>query len=223
MLDREMYTEAAAARLLRVAPSTLHYWLEGGNQNNRTYRPVIRIEPKGPGAAVTWGEFVESAVLREYRQTLLVKLQELRGFIDRMRDEFSVPYPLADRRPYVGPGRKLMIDLQGRSELDPDFCLVAVVNGQTVLTAPGDEFFKRVDWSRDEPARWRPPAADELSPVRVDPLKRFGRPAVSGVSTEAIAGELEAGASAEEVARDFGLDIAAVRWAQSYELAQLAA
>jgi hypothetical protein len=29
ILEREMYTEAAAARLLRVAPSTLHWWLEG--------------------------------------------------------------------------------------------------------------------------------------------------------------------------------------------------
>jgi hypothetical protein len=28
ILDREMYPEAAAARLLRVAPSTLHWWLE---------------------------------------------------------------------------------------------------------------------------------------------------------------------------------------------------
>ena len=29
VLDREMYTEAAAARLLGVAQGTLNYWLEG--------------------------------------------------------------------------------------------------------------------------------------------------------------------------------------------------
>jgi uncharacterized protein (DUF433 family) len=61
----------------------------------------------------------------------------------------------------------------------------------------------------------RPPA----SPVRINPLVRFGRPAVAGISTEAIAGELEGGASAGEVAEDFALDIDSVRWAQSYELA----
>jgi len=44
ILDREMYTEAAAARLLRVAPSTLHWWLEGRPPR---YRPVIRVEPTG--------------------------------------------------------------------------------------------------------------------------------------------------------------------------------
>jgi uncharacterized protein (DUF433 family) len=48
-------------------------------------------------------------------------------------------------------------------------------------------------------------------------------PTVGGVSTEAMAGELEGGASVEEVAEDFGLGVAAVRWAHSYELAQQAA
>jgi uncharacterized protein (DUF433 family) len=44
-----------------------------------------------------------------------------------------------------------------------------------------------------------------------------------GVSTQAIAGELDGGASAEEAAEDFGLDTDAVRRAQSYELSQHAA
>jgi uncharacterized protein (DUF433 family) len=48
-------------------------------------------------------------------------------------------------------------------------------------------------------------------------------PAIGGIATEAIAGELDGGASVEEVADDFGLDIDAVRWAQSYELSQRAA
>jgi uncharacterized protein (DUF433 family) len=133
-----------------------------------------------------------------------------------------VPYPLADRRPYVGAGRRLLIDLQGRSHLDPDFCLVAIANGQEVLTAPGEEFFERVDWSGDEPGAWRP-HDDPASPIRINPLMRFGRPAVGGISTEAIAGELDAGASVEEVAEDFGLALDAVRWAHSFELSLQAA
>jgi len=218
ILEREMYTEAAAARLLRIAPSTLHWWLEGRPPR---YRPVIRVEPTG-SRNVTWAEFVEAGLLRSYRREHDVPLKELRDFIDRLRDEFQVPYPLADRRPYVGPGRRLLIDLQGRSHLDPEFCLVAIANGQIVLTAPGEEFYARVDWSGDEPARWRP-HEDPVSPIRVNPLVRFGMPAIGGISTEAIAGELDGGASIEEVADDFGLDIDAVRWAQSYELSQRAA
>ncbi len=218
ILDREMYTEAAAARLLRVAPSTLHWWLEGRPPR---YRPVIRVEPTG-SRTVTWAEFVEAGLLRSYRREHDVPLKELREFIDRLREEFQVPYPLADRRPYVGSGRRLLIDLQDRSHLDPEFCLVAIANGQTVLTAPGEEFFERVDWSGDQPAGWRP-HEDPASPIRINPLVRFGMPAIGGISTEAIAGELDGGASLEEVAEDFGLDLDAVRWAQSYELSQRAA
>jgi hypothetical protein len=81
-----------------------------------------------------------------------VPLEELRDFVDRLREEFQVPYPLADRRLYVGPGRRLLIGLQGRSHLDPDFCLVATANGQIVLTAPGEEFYERMDWAGGEPA-----------------------------------------------------------------------
>src|SRR5260221_12005615 len=110
VLEREMYTEAAAARLLRVAPSTLHYWLEGGNQRGKLYKPVIRIEARGPGAAVTWAEFVEAALLRTYRRGHQGPPKGVRGFIDGMRQEFHVPYPLADRRPYVAAGRKPRID-----------------------------------------------------------------------------------------------------------------
>jgi uncharacterized protein (DUF433 family) len=218
VLDREMYTEAEAARLLRVPQSTLHWWLEGKPPK---YRPVIRPEPTG-SRVVTWAEFVESGLLRSYRRIHDVPLHELRDFIDRLRDEFSVPYPLADKRPYVGSGRQLLIDLQDRSQLDPDFCLVAVVSGQVVLTAPGEEFFERVDWADDEPAAWRP-TEDRDSPVRINPLIRFGRPAVAGISTEAIAGELDGGASLDEVAADFSLPLDAVRWAHSYELSLQAA
>ena len=113
--------------------------------------------------------------------------------------------------------------LQDRSHLDPEFCLVAIANGQTVLTAPGEEFFERVDWSGDQPTGWRP-HEDPASPIRINPLVRFGMPSIgSGISTEAIAGELDGGASLEEVAEDFGLDLDAVQWAQSYELSQHAA
>jgi uncharacterized protein (DUF433 family) len=182
---------------------------------------VIRVEPTG-SRNVTWAEFVEASLLRTYRSEHDVPLKELRDFIDRRRDEYQVPYPLADRRPYVGSGRQLLIDLQDRSHLDPEFCLVTVANGQIVLTAPGEEFFERVDWSGDQPAAWHP-QKDPASPVRVSPLVRFGKPEVGGISTEAIAGELYGGASLEEVAEDFGLGIDVVRWAQSYELSQHAA
>jgi hypothetical protein len=67
VLEREMFTEAEAARLLRVPQRTLNYWLEGGEVRGRVYRPVIRTEPRGGHAAVTWAEFVEAGLRRMRR------------------------------------------------------------------------------------------------------------------------------------------------------------
>ena len=56
VLDREMYSEAEAARLLHLAQGTLHYWLEGGERRGRLYKPILRVEPRG-ARSVTWAEF----------------------------------------------------------------------------------------------------------------------------------------------------------------------
>ena len=90
LLERDMYAEAEAARPLNVAPSTLHNWLEGkAGRADKVHLPVIRQEPKGTGAAVTWAEFVELGLLRQYCRELKVPLPELRGFIDLLRVQFD--------------------------------------------------------------------------------------------------------------------------------------
>jgi hypothetical protein len=92
-----MYTEAEAARLLRVPQSTLNYWLEGGTRRGRTYKPVIRPESKEGRAPVTWDKFIEAGLLRSYRRDLGFRMAELRTFINDLRNRLGVPYPLADR------------------------------------------------------------------------------------------------------------------------------
>jgi uncharacterized protein (DUF433 family) len=219
-LDREVFSEAEAARLLRVAQSTLHYWLEGGERRGKSYKPVIRVDARG-SRAVTWAEFVEAGLLREYRRTHGVPMLELRTFIDLLRETFGMPYPLADRRPYVA-GRQLVLEAQTSAGLDPEFCLVAVVSGQLLLTPPSAAFVERVTWDGDVAAGWRPDS-DPRSPVRILPDVRFGRPSVKGVSTEAIWEQDEVGVDVEEIADVYRLAVADVRWALAYENAQRAA
>ncbi len=221
VLDREMYTEAEAARLLRVPQNTLNYWLEGGEQRGRQYKPGIRVQPRGSRASVTWAEFVEAGLLREYRRTHGVPMAELRAFIDRIRQEFGVPYPLADRRPYVS-GKELLSEAQDAVGLSADFCLVAVVRGQYVLTPPADSFYKRVTWEGDTAAAWRP-HDDPHSPVLMRPDSRFGRPSVKGISTEAIWEHSEAGETVDDIASEFDLADDDVRWALAYEISARAA
>lgn len=220
ILEREVFSESEAARLLRVPQSTLHYWLEGGERRGRSYPPVIRPEPRG-GHTVTWAEFVEAGLLREYRRRFKIPMLQLRAFIDLLREQFGVPYPLADRRPYV-LGRELVVAAQTEAQLDPEFCLVAAVSGQYLLTPPSAAFVERVSWDGDVAAGWRPDS-DPASPVRILPDVRFGRPSIKGISTETIWEQDEVGLEVDEIAEVYQLDVADVRWALSYENAQRAA
>jgi uncharacterized protein (DUF433 family) len=217
VLDREMCAEAAAARLLRVSQSTLHWWLDGGTYRGRTYRPVIRLEPRGE-RSVTWAEFVEAGLLREYRRTHKIALAQLRTVIDRLRERYGVPYPLAHYRPFVGPGCELLLEVQQEAGLDAEVCLVAVANDQLLLTPAVETFVQRVQWADDIAVAWRP-HDDPASPVRMSPTVRFGRPAVGGISTAVLWEHLEGGDSVGEVAETFDLPPADVRWAYAYEVA----
>jgi uncharacterized protein (DUF433 family) len=220
VLDREMYTEAEAARLLHIAQSTLHYWLEGGEYRGKTYRPIIRETARGI-RTVTWAEFVEAGLLREYRRTHRVPMLELRKFVDELREQFDVPYPLADRRPFVS-GRQLLYDAQTSAGLGADYCLVAVANGQLVLTSPSAQFYERVEWDGDIAAAWRPDPNPD-SPVRVSPTMRFGRPSIGGVSTETIWEQDLVGEEADSIAENYQLTVRDVRWALAYENSRRAA
>lgn len=220
VLDREMYTEGGAARLLRLAPGTLHYWLEGGTSRGKKYKPVIREEATG-SRNVTWAEFVEAGLLRQYRRIHSVPMIELRTFIGDLRQSLGVPYPLAHYRPYVG-GRKLLLQAQADAGLDADFALVAQVGGQYILSPAAQEFFERVTWEGDIAAAWRPDS-NTNSPVIIDPDVRSGRPSVGGISTEILREQADAGEDARDLADTYSLTIKQVRWALAYELAEQAA
>jgi len=220
LLEREMYSEAEASRLLRVSQGTLHYWLEGGVRGERTYEPIIREQATGL-RSVTWAEFVEAGLLREYRRTHQIPMVQLRNFIGNLRQEFGVPYPLAHERPLVS-GRDLVEKAQTEAGLDGEFCLVAVTNGQHILTGPGLDFVERVTWHQDIATGWRP-HDDPRSPVRIDPDVRFGRPSVSGISTEVIWEHEESGSEPKEIADEFNIALESVTWALAYESTSRAA
>jgi uncharacterized protein (DUF433 family) len=216
LLEREMYAEAEAARLLSVAQSTLHYWLEGKTgRGGRVHRPVIRQEPKGAGASVTWAEFVEAGLLRQYRRELKVPLPELRAFIELLRERFDVPYPLADRRPYAS-GKALVLEAQEQAALPGDFWLVTVAGGQLLLTPPSESFLRRARWEGEVATGWRP-HEDQDSVVLIDPAVRFGRPAVGGISTEVIWEHSETVRMTTRSPEVYGLTPRDVAWALAYE------
>jgi uncharacterized protein (DUF433 family) len=163
---------------------------------------------------VTWAEFIEAGWLSTYRRTKGVPLPELRSFICHLRDELGVPYPLAHSRPLVS-GKQLVLKAQQEAGLEPDFQLVVAVGNQLLLSYPGQMFVEHVVWEGDVAAGWKP--HDIHSPVTIRPDVRFGRPAVAGISTSSIFERADEGASRDEIAEEFRLKVADVRWALAYE------
>lgn len=220
LLDRVMYDETQAARLLNVPPSTLHWWLEGRDH----HRPVLRTDPTG-GRELTWGEFVEARYVAAYRRMHGVKLQDIREFVEELRAETGMRYPLATQQPWIGPGRRLLLDAQAHTKLDPDlWSAYEPASGQVLLTAPAQSFLnvvvfddvKDIDVKDITVARRLRPAGPG-SPVVIDPDLRGGLASVKGIATSVIDELVGAGDSVEGVSEDFGLELDLTIAALDYE------
>jgi hypothetical protein len=213
ILDRELYSTADAARLLDVPASTLAWWLDGGERRGRPYPPVLRREPR-PGSLVTWAEFVEARLLRGYRRAG-VPLQNIRPFVDKVRERLGTPYPLAHYRPYVDD-RQLVYDLQKDVKLDERLYLVRPGEGDRLQLAPPVlEFLKVVEFdeARDIVTRIRPLGKE--SRLAIDPDLRSGQPQIGGVRADVIAEtalveSVPAAATEWEISEDDVRD--ALRW-----------
>jgi uncharacterized protein (DUF433 family) len=222
LLAQPVMTAREAARQLRIPPSTVVHWLEGGTRRGKWYPPILRDDPLGY-TDITWGEVVEARYLRAYRKQR-VSMQQLRPFIRALRDEFGVPYPLAHYKPFIGEGRRLIADIQERLDLPTDLRVVyEVTTGQQILNAAVLEFLDRVDFApRGDREALRLLPAGKESPVVMDPRFSSAASTVEGVRTEVLAELHDAGVPPEGIAADFGLPLSLVRAAISWEWAAAA-
>ena len=216
VLDRPVMSAREAARQLRVPPRTLLSWLQGTTREGTWYAPILRDEPTGDDN-MTWGEIVEARYLRAYR-TKSVPMWDLRTFVAELRQEFGIPYPLAHNKPWIGPGRRLMRQVQERVDLPQSLWAVWVeaTTGQIILSFSANEFWERVDFSEEGEAIQLRPAGRE-SPVVMRPTLASGAATVRGIRTEVLVEQANADVPVEEIAEDFGLRPEDVKAALSYE------
>src|SRR6476659_5612145 len=106
LLERPIYGMAQVDRLLGLSPGTARRWIDGYTRGRKTYLPLVRPEATGEDI-VTWGEFVETRFLSEYRDAG-VPMVRMRPAIERLREQFDSLYPLAYAQPYVA-GRELVL------------------------------------------------------------------------------------------------------------------
>lgn len=221
-LDNPVYQMNEAARLLRLPDKTLRRWIDGDRRFDKVIEPLIRPETTGE-TDVTWGEFVEAGLLREFRHRSL-PIERLRPLIAGLRDRLGVQYPLAHAKPLYAGGREMLWQEQLASDT-PESMLLVVRGGpedgyQLVLGEIATEYVKRVEFEPPETgvaARWFPA---ETRRIVLDPRIAFGLPTINGIRTETLAELKSAGEPPREVARiysEFGITAADVARASDFE------
>jgi uncharacterized protein (DUF433 family) len=222
LLERRVFGMSQVDRLLGLPGGTARRWIDGYTRGGRTYPPVVRTEPTGD-EIVTWGEFVETRLLSEYRGEG-VPLVHMRPAIVRLRERFDARYPLAHARPFVAvAGRELVLEVQESVDLDRKLKLVVVRSGQTVLTEPAQKFYKAAEFDQAGGFVTRLHPLTQVPEVVIDPLRQFGEPVVRSVRTEIIAEQVRAGEQIDAIANLYELTRASVEAAVRYELIRGAA
>jgi len=215
LLDRILYSIPQVDRVLGLTGGTARRWIEGYERGGRRYPPLIRTEVSGE-ELITWGEFVETRLLSEYREAG-VPIVHLRPAIEKLREEFDSRYPLAHARPFLDvEGRELVMRAQTDVGLERPLQLVVVRNNQLVVADRARQFVESVEYKDDIAERLHP--APDLREVVIDPLRQFGEPVVRSVPTEVIAEQVRAGDPPEMIMDLYELSRKQVDAALRYEL-----
>lgn len=219
LVDRPTYGMGQVDKLLGLRGGTARRWIDGYDRGGRHYPPVIREKSTGEQIA-TWGEFIESRLLSEFRDAG-VPLIRMRPAIEKLREELNTPYPLASARTWLeAEGKELVRKIEDSVNLDRPLRLVVRNNQLIQWSDPAEAFSRSVNWSGVGPdAEITVVRPDKAVPsVLIDPLRGFGEPVVRGVRTE-ILGELyRAGESHQRIAEDYELDGDLVESAIRFEL-----
>ncbi|HET8893270.1 MAG TPA: DUF433 domain-containing protein [Gaiellaceae bacterium] len=219
LLDRRVYGMLQVDQLLSLKHGTASRWIDGYTRAGKRYPPVVRVEPTGD-EIVTWGEFVETRLLAEYRNAG-VSLLRMRPAVDQLRETFHPIYPLAHARPYLDiAGRELVLKVQELVGLDRELQLVVVRNNQVVLAESADKFARAAIFGQKDGVVEMLRPVTEIEEVVMDPLRQFGEPIIAdrGVRTEIISEQLRAGESIDSIASLYELSRPLIEAALRYEL-----
>ena len=225
LLDRPTYTYPQVDRLLGLSKGTANRWLNGYRRSGKQYAPILRRE-RTHTRWVTWGEFVESRLLANYRDEDDIPTQRMRRAIEVLREEIDAEYPLARGFLYLeAQGRELLMKAQAVAGLPDEFAVV-VRTGQIQL-APW--VLEIVDAAEMDDNRLRDVVRLHVDPdfpdLYWDPRKRGGQPVVgaSNVLAKTVAGFVNAGEDPAEVAGWYHLTEDQVDQAVRYTRVQLPA
>jgi uncharacterized protein (DUF433 family) len=206
LLDRPMYLYSEVDQLVGLRSGTARRWINGYERGGKEYEPILRRSASDTDW-VTWGEFVETRVLADYRN-LNIPTGRLRTAVEELRQMFDMSYPLAHLQPYLAasngePGLMVLKTKQTLLNVSDD----AVIQNATLAEDHrGDKFAAEITQDTAYPM------------IVLNPDRCSGQPTFIGrrVTVATIAGMVAAGEHREDLAADYGLSLAQVDSATTY-------
>lgn len=209
------YTLPVAARLVRVPPATLRYWVVGRkgigrDGSERLPQPLIVL---ASGASqrryFSFTNIVEAHVLASMRRTHELSMPMVRTALSFVERELGTQNPLAKEH-FRTDGRKLFIEQMSK--------LVDVTTGEVVAEGLMHGF-ERIRYEEGVAMRFFPyvrevdagvgvePNLDQPMNIEMDPRIAFGRPVISGTSIPAdeVSGRFKSGDEIRCLCEEFGL------------------
>lgn len=222
LLDRQVYLYSEVDRLVGLRAGTARRWINGYERGGKSYEPIIRLAPNSTDWA-TWGEFVETRILSEFRDQE-IPTARLRAAVQGLRETFDMPYPLAHLRPYLAAEVGELTVEVASDEDDASPHILVLRTRALLLTAPSRRVINNATLAVDERGER---FAAELTPdirfpgIVINPIRNSGQPTFSGrgVSVGVIAGMVAAGESAADLAVDYSLSLAQVEAAMEFSAA----
>jgi uncharacterized protein (DUF433 family) len=194
------YQVGEAARYANIDPQTVTAWQK---------RMLSKREKR---AELSYLQLIELAVVAAARKAGM-KLKDIEAARKYASVKLKSEYPFADRE-FKTDGKHLLFadaELEGGK---PDAWVSADQGGQLVWKSIIRKL-KEFEYEDGLALRWR--VAGPNSPIVIDPRISFGTPTVRGIATWAIKGRFQAGESDEDIAEDFGIEVADVRKALKFE------
>ncbi len=216
-LDRPLYSYAEAAYVAHVARGTARRWLAG-----YTDRRAGRVKASPPPAtlgredvgAVSFLNLVEIVAIGRLKE-VGYSLHQIREIVHNCQPILKVPRPLISLR-FKTDGREIFVD-RGAALLE-----VGRRKGSLAWTEVLEPFLQDLDYADQVAHRWWSLGHD--GEVLIDPEFGFGLPVIagSGVRTETILEQFQAGESTARIAKDFNVSTAQVERALRFEVQRAA-
>ena len=215
------YTPTEAAGYLRVPLSTLRTWVYGYTPQPKSsvkrIPAIIRV-PSTQSYLLSFYNLVEAHVLSSIRREHAIPLAKVRLAVKYVEDKSGVARPLANQR-FETDGADLFIRSLG------DLINVSS-GGQVAFEKLLRVYLKRIEWdgkglaSRLFPyVRHGVPDVEQSRSILMDATISGGRPVLAGtgIATRVVSERFMAGESAEDLAADYGRQLADIHEAIRFE------